>query len=214
MKKARIDRRIVDVIDEEEFIRRSQLDDENSRLMTEDTAVLGPHDKIYPITRQYSQEVPSAYDVGPMIMYNIPQHYMNDPQYDKQQLIDFEDVKSLQDSIRKQSQLQEAERSILISPDNIFTPIPQETDTPEMSLLKQAITRKGIDIENYKQRFGSDFNNDKRLFDQSSITFFKLKRVCKIFDIKVSITLEDQPGAPNPIGEKLTAVITTSEGDE
>ena len=83
-----------------------------------------------------------------------------------------------------------------------------------MALLKKAIARKNIDLESYKQRFGSDYNNDKRIFEQPSITFFKMKRVCDIFDIKVSLTLEDNPGAANPIGERLSAVITRDKGNE
>lgn len=213
MKKAVVDRRIVDVIDQDEFIRRSKLDPESIKLMSEDTAVEGPNGKIYPVTKQYSSDSPCAYDAGPMILYNMPEEYKNNEQYQQKNVINFEDVSSLKESIEKQAALEKAERSILISPDNIFTPLPQENDTPEMSVLKKAITRKNIDIDNYKQRFGSDYNNDKRLFDQSSITFFKLKRVCEIFDIKATLILEDKPGAPNPIGEKLSAVITR-EGNE
>ena len=213
MKKAVMGRRIVDVIDQDEFIRRTKLDPESIKLMCEDTAVEGPNNKIYPVTKQYSPDSPCAYDAGPMVLYNMPEVYENLGHYQQENVINFEDVSSLRESIEKQAALEQAERSILISPDNIFTPLPQENDTPEMSVLKKAITRKNIDIDNYKQRFGSDYNNDKRLFDQSSITFFKLKRVCEIFDIKATLILEDKPGAPNPIGEKLSAVITR-EGNE
>lgn len=208
-----MDRRIVDVIDQDEFIRRCELDKDAVKSMSEDTAVEGPNSRIYPVTKQYTKDSPCAYDAGPMILYNMPKSCENDEQYQQKNAIDFDNVSSLKESIQKQAELEKAERSILISPDNIFTPLPQETDTPEMGLLKKAITRKNIDIDNYKQRFGSDYNNDKRLFDQSSITFFKLKRICDIFDIKVTLTLEDKPGAPNPIGESLSTVITR-ERDE
>ena len=77
-----------------------------------------------------------------------------------------------------------------------------------MQLLKTAINRKNIDLDNYKQRFGSDYNNDKRLFDQPSITFFKLKRLAAILDMDVVLTLADKPGAVNPIGERLSTQIT------
>ena len=90
----------------------------------------------------------------------------------------------------------------------------QEKDTPEMKLLKEAINRKHIDLDNYKQRFGSDFNNDKRLFDQPSITFFKLKRIADVMDMRIDLTLSDKPGAANPIGEKLSAQITSSDSDD
>ena len=38
-----------------------------------------------------------------------------------------------------------------------------------------------------------------------------MKRICDIMDIKMSLTLEDKPGAANPIGDKLSAQITMNE---
>lgn len=212
MKKAKIGRRIMDVIDQQEFIRRTTANPEATKDLADDTAVQAPNGMIYPIQKQYSAAIPGVYDAGPMLIYNTPDSMKDDPQYQSENIIDFENVSSLKESIAKQAELEQAERTILISPENIFTPIVQETDTPEMGLLKEAIARKRIDLESYKQRFGSDYNNDKRIFEQPSITFFKMKRVCDIFDIKVSLTLEDNPGAANPIGEKLTAVITRDKG--
>ena len=213
MKKAKIGRRIMDVIDQEEFIRRSELNPEAVKELAEDTAVQAPNGMLYPVQKQFSEAIPGVYDAGPMLIYNTPDSMKTDPQYQKENIIDFENVNSLQESIARQAQLEQAERTILISPENIFTPIVQETDNPEMALLKTAIARKSIDLESYKQRFGSDYNNDKRIFEQPSVTFFKLKRVCEIFDIKATLTLEDNPGAVNPIGEKLSAVITRDKGE-
>ena len=209
MKKIKIDRRILDVVDQQEFIRRSIANPEATKSLADDTAVEAPNGKVYPVTRQYSPNVPGVTDCGPMLLYSTPDEMNDDPQYNNENIINFENSESLQDSIAKQAELDQAERTILISPDNIFIPVVQENDTPEMALLKQAMCRKQIDIESYKQRFGSDYNNDKRIFDQSSITFFKMKRLCDIFDIQISMTMEDKPGAVNPIGEKLTTVITS-----
>lgn len=214
MKKIKINKRILEVIDQDEFIRRSKLSPETIQDMAEDTAVQAPNGMVYPITKQYSDQVPGVYNAGPMLLYSTPDSMKQDPQYQASNIIDFENVSSLQESIERQAELEQAERSVLISPDNIFIPIVQESDNPEMVLLKQAISRKQIDIDNYKQRFGSDYNNDKRLFDQSSITFFKLKRICDIFDMQATLTLEDKPNAPNPIGAKLTTVITRGGNDD
>lgn len=209
MKKAKIDRRILDVVDQDEFVRRTIANPEVARELADDTAVQAPNGMVYPVTRQYSPEVPGVTDVGPMLLYSTPDGMQDDPQYQDSNIIDFENVGSLQEAIAKQAELDNAERTILISPDNIFIPVVQENDTPEMAILKKAMARKQIDLDSYKQRFGSDYNNDKRIFDQNSITFFKLKRMCDVFDIKVSLTLEDKPGAVNPIGETLSTVITT-----
>lgn len=208
MKKIKMGRTIRDVISHEEYIRRVNLNPDLMNELADDTAIeMDGH--VYPINRQYSPNVVGMWDGGQVMVYTSPQEYINDPDYDAKNIIDFENVSSLRDSIEKQAELERAERSILISPDNIFAPVIKDTDTPEMRLLKEAITRKRIDIDAYKPRFGSDFNNDKRLFEQSSITIFKLKKMCDNFDMKCSLVIEDKKNAPNPIGEKLVAYITT-----
>jgi hypothetical protein len=211
MKKAKIGRRILDVIDESEFIRRSSLNPDIVASLAEDTAI-EKDGHVYPVTKQYSKDVTGVTDLGKVLLYSLTEQDKNADEYKVENVIDFENVKSLQESISKQNQLMSAERTILVSPENIFTPVIKEEDTPEMKLLKQAICLKGIDLDNYKQRFGSDYNNDRRLFEQNSITFFKLKRLAEIMDMNVSLSLEDKPGAPNPIGEKLTIQIT-SDGE-
>lgn len=211
MKKAKIGRRILDVIDESEFIRRSSLNPDIVASLAEDTAI-EKDGHVYPVTRQYSKDVTGVTDLGKVLLYSLTDQDKNADEYKVENVIDFENVKSLQESISKQNQLMSAERTILVSPENIFTPVIKEEDTPEMKLLKQAICLKGIDLDNYKRRFGSDYNNDRRLFEQNSITFFKLKRLAEIMDMNVSLSLEDKPGAPNPIGEKLTIQIT-SDGE-
>ena len=208
MKKIKMGRTIRDVISHEEYIRRVNLNPGLMNELADDTAIeMDGH--VYPINRQYSPNVVGMWDGGQVMVYTSPQESINDPDYDAKNIIDFENVSCLRDSIEKQAELERAERSILISPDNIFAPVIKDTDTPEMRLLKEAITRKRIDIDAYKPRFGSDFNNDKRLFEQSSITIFKLKKMCDNFDMKCSLVIEDKKNAPNPIGEKLVAYITT-----
>jgi len=214
MKKTRIGKKMYNVLSPEEYSYRASISKSNIEAMAEDTAILRDG-YVYPIQPQYSKNAPGVTDMGVLLRYSHPECMDKDNDYKAENVIDFENIENLQDSIRKQAQLEKEETTILISPDNIFTPVVKESDTPEMKLLKEAITRKHIDLDNYKQRFGSDYNNDKRLFDQNSITFFKLKRLCNILDIKVELSLEDNAGAVNPIGEKLTAQITTDveEGD-
>ena len=212
MKKIKMGKTIRDVISHDEYIRRSNMNPQLSNELVDDTAVeMDGH--VYPINRQYSPNTVGLWDGGQVLVYSRPEDQISLPDYDARNIIDFENVGSLRESIERQAELEKAERSILISPDNIFAPIIKDTDNPEMKLLKEAVTRKRIDIDAYKPRFGSDFNNDKRLFEQPSITIFKLKKMCDNFDIKCSIVLEDKKNAPNPIGEKLVAYITT-DGNE
>lgn len=205
MKKMKIGKRILDVMDQDDFIRRSILNPQISKDLADDTAVVSG-DTVYPVNTKFTRDMVNVYDAGPVLVYSNPED-VNHEDYDAKNIIDFENVKNLRDAIEKQAKLEQQERTILISANNIYTPIVKEEDTPEMALFKQAIAKKSIDIENYKPRFGSDYSNDLRGLAGHSITFFKLKRFCDIFDIRASVTFEDKKNAPNPIGEKLTTCI-------
>ena len=196
MKKMRIGKRILDVIDQEEFIRKSEYNPEAVKELAEDTAVV-KDEIVYPVMTKFSRDVVGVYDAGPLLIYSKPED-IDLSQYNSKDIIDFDNVENLRDSIEKAAKLESQERSILISTNNIYKPIVQENDTPEMALFKKAISKKNIDIENY---------NDLRGLTGNSITFFKLKRFCDIFDIRCSITFEDKKNAPNPIGEKLTTCV-------
>ena len=78
-----------------------------------------------------------------------------------------------------------------------------------MIAFKQAIIDKHIDLDKYEQRFGVNYNNDKRLLKKDSITFGKLRDMCNALDIKATIEFRDaNPNVPNPIGRVITAEIT------
>lgn len=212
MKKMKIGKTIRDVISEEEYIRKLGLNEEMNSILSEDTAVEN-NGFVYPVNRQYTPDVVGVTNVGPVIIYSSPENQINQPDYNSENIIDFENVNNLKESIEKHAELMNAERTILVSPDNIFTPIIKEDDTQIMKLIKEAIIKKNINLDNYKPRFGSNYNNDKRLFEQNSITFLKFTNLCDVLDIKFSISLEDKKDAPNPIGCKLTAYITGGEDE-
>ena len=212
MKKMKIGKTIRDVISEEEYIRKLGLNEEMNSILSEDTAVEN-NGFVYPVNRQYTPDVVGVTNVGPVIIYSRPENQINQPDYNSENIIDFENVNNLKESIEKHAELMNAERTILVSPDNIFTPIIKEDDTQIMKLIKEAIIKKNINLDNYKPRFGSNYNNDKRLFEQNSITFLKFTNLCDVLDIKFSISLKDKKDAPNPIGCKLTAYITGGEDE-
>lgn len=212
MKKMKIGKTIRDVISEDEYIRKLGLNNEMNGMLAEDTAVEN-NGFVYPVNKQYTPDVVGVTNVGPVLIYSRPEEQIHQPDYDANNIIDFENVKNLKESIEKHAELMNAERTILVSPDNIFTPIIKEDDTQIMKLIKEAIIKKNINLDNYKSRFGSNYNNDKRLFEQNSITFLKFTNLCDVLDIKFSISLEDKKNAPNPIGCKLTAYITGGEDE-
>lgn len=213
MKKMKIGRTIRDVIDEKEFIRRTNTNPDLVNALADDTAVV-KDGYVYPVNRVFSNNVMGVTDYGPILRYSKPND-IDITEYEAKNIIDFDNIQGFEDAIEKQAQLDNAERSILMNSENIFSPIPKETDVPEMAAFKQFVTQKHIDLDSYKGRFGSNFNNDKNTFEAPNITFFKLKRLCNALDMKCYLTFEDVPGCPNPAGVKITTCITDSvEGDE
>ena len=97
MKKTRIDRRIVEVIDQDEFVRRTNLSPDTSKILAEDTAIQAPNGLVYPVVKQYSDNVMGVYDAGPMIVYSTPEDCKNDPQYQSENIIDFDNISSLKE---------------------------------------------------------------------------------------------------------------------
>ena len=78
-----------------------------------------------------------------------------------------------------------------------------------MKALKTAVLEKRIDLDKYEPRFGSNYNNDKRLFNKNTISLSMTKRLCEALDIKATLILEDKsPDVPNPIGRTIKVDLT------
>ena len=84
--------------------------------------------------------------------------------------------------------------------------------------LKEAVIAKNIDLDKYEQRFGVNYNNDKRLFNRNTITMSKLKTMFDVLDMKATLIIEDKSEeVPNPMGKKIIVDLTTNnsaEGEE
>ena len=129
-------------------------------------------------------------------------------------IVDFGSASSTQEFIEKNNEYRDKEREILTTPDNIFVPQLKEGDLPEMQALKEAVISKHIDIDKYAHKFDR-FNNDKRLFNDTSISMKKLKSMCDSLDIKATLILEDKSSdVPNPMGKKVEVVITRGDDNE
>lgn len=136
--------------------------------------------------------------------------------FDNSHIIDFSKSESMGDFMEKQTLLHQLEKDVLSSPDNIFEPEVDPSEAPAMQLLKRAVTAKHIDLDKYEPRFGSNYANDKRLFNKPNISMQMLMRVCKALDIKATLTLEDQDGdIANPMGpENKMSIELTSGGTD
>jgi hypothetical protein len=207
-KKMRIGDRIYDVTSLEDYTKHKDA------YMSQYTAI---HD---PVTNLVLP-IKNRYDSGPGIVVGNGVSYVDEPSenindYDGSSIIDFDNSKSIHDMMEKQRVVRSLERDILTSPDNIFTPKIFDDDSPEMKALKTAVLEKQIDLDKYEPRFGSNYNNDKRLFNKNTISLSMTKRVCDALDIKATLILEDKnPDVPNPIGRTIKVELTGGvPGDE
>lgn len=168
----------------------------------------------------YLYPVLSATQIGPGVHVNPGMiSYFQTPtdnieEYKKENAIRFDDVKDIATMIDKLEAVKKIEDDVLTSADNIFSVKIKPGDTPEMVALKTAVNEKKIDLDKYEHRFGSNYHNDKRLFNKPSISLGMLKRVTSALDMQVTMTIEDAPDAPNPIGRKIEVQLNGKDFEE
>ena len=215
IKKAKIGDTIYDVVTVDEYNHNPAF------YQSAPTAVIGGDGFLYPVRSNPNDMRPGFFDGVAMQFFNPPVG-RDCIVYSDRNIIDFSAASSIRDVIEAQNRLASEERSILTNIDNEFIPPTSADDTPEMGLLKQAITDKHIDIDKYEHRFGPNYNNDKRLIKKNSITFGKLRNICNALDIKATLIMEDSgDDVPNPMGKKISVCLTdgfddqsSSKGDE
>lgn len=125
--------------------------------------------------------------------------------YSDTHLACFGDAESFKDIVQAKEKLYKDEFNHLVSSDDVFIPhMDQSQDTPLMFAVKSAIAAKQCNINNYAERFGSDFNNDKRKFNGNSITAGKAESILSNTDVRVTLVIQDMnPNVANPIGKTL-----------
>lgn len=208
-KKMRINDRIYDVTSLEEYTQYKDA------YIPQYTAIHDPETNlVLPIKNRYEE--------GPGIVIGNGVSYVEEPEeeelenYLDKAIIDFDNSKTIHDMMEKQRIVRTLERDILTSPDNIFTPKIFDDDSPEMKALKTAVLDKHIDLDKYEPRFGSNYNNDKRLFNKNTISLSMMKRMCEALDIEATLILADKnEDVPNPIGRTIEVKLTGGiPGDE
>lgn len=207
MQKAKIDQKIYDVISIEEFNRNPDIHSQDMFTAIRDG------ERVYPM-RSKTDTRPGAYFNGYGVQFVEPTE-MEMGKYSTDNVIDFSHAENLKEAIELQDKLQSAEREILTTVDSVFCPRITDADTPEMKGLKEAVTAKHIDLDKYEQRFGPNYNNDKRLFNRDSITMSKLKMMLNVLDMKGTLIIEDKAdNVPNPIGRKIVVDLTENGYDD
>lgn len=204
--KAKIDDHIYDIVNFDDYMSNKE------KYKSNYTAVI-EKDTIYPI-RGKNDTRPGLYPDTVICKFINPDETEKE-MYDIKNVIDFSNVGNIKEIIEKQNKLKSAENSILTTVDNVFIPKIDENDSPEMVGLKEAIIAKEIDLDKYEQRFGANYNNDKRLLAKNTITMSKLKTMLNALDIKATLILEDKSAeVPNPIGKQIVVDLTSSEVEE
>ena len=170
-------------------------------------------DMIYPVIPQNSQQPGVVIKKDAPFMF-VVQPEQNQDQYQKEAIINYGDAKTYKEFAETHKVVRKLEKDVLTTPDNIFAPQVDPEDSPAMTALKEAVCSKHIDLDAYESRFGSNYNNDKRIFNKNNISLTMLKRMCNALDIKASLTLEDQTlpygeDVPNPMGKSITIELTS-----
>lgn len=178
------------------------------------TAVDDGMGHIYPIVPFTSADAGLRYrKSAPVFFANVPEG--TEDEYDANKVIDYSKANTYKQFVETQNMVKELERDILTSPDNIYVPPEDQNDSPAMKALKEAVIDKKIDLDKYEPRFGSNYNNDKRIFNKQNISLPMLVRMCNALDIKATLTLEDQSGeVPNPMNNTISVEITSANSND
>lgn len=218
LKTTTIDGRIVDIVSEQDYASRWQMYAENPSLCASSAVEVRGTDGVnyvLPI-RGKSDDRPGIYPDGCIYFTRFPdQENASGYRADQLDIVDFGDIKTVEDFLSKNSQIREMETSVLTDIDTVFVPQISQNDSPEMKAFKEAITSKKMDINKYAPRFGDNFLNDKRILKTSSITMNKLVSMCKKLDIEAELTLRNtSPDVANPMQKEITVILTGTGGDD
>lgn len=218
LKTTTIDGRIVDIVSEQDYASRWQMYAENPSLCASSAVEVRGTDGVnyvLPI-RGKSDDRPGIYPDGCIYFTRFPdQENASGYRADQLDIVDFGDIKTVEDFLSKNNQIREMETSVLTDIDTVFVPQISQNDSPEMKAFKEAITSKKMDINKYAPRFGDNFLNDKRILKTSSITMNKLVSMCKKLDIEAELTLRNtSPDVANPMQKEITVILTGTGGDD
>ena len=132
--------------------------------------------------------------------------------YSASHLAYFESANTFMEVVAEKEKLEKDEFNHLVNSSNVFAPvIDQMNDSPLILGLKMAVTEKQCDINSYAEKFGNDFNNDRRKFNGHDITAAKYASISNNLDIRTTLIIEDMHGeVANPMGKRI---ILTWVGD-
>lgn len=218
-KRAPINGRMMDVYDYDTYDQhRKEILDQNEDELAAVELVRKDGEKcILPIRYTPSRSEPGVYPTKywDEIVYpdNDKERSIYEP--DEKMIVDYHNIKNMQELLDKQSRTEAITNQILETPDNITKPPLKTGDTPMMRGVKLAVINKNMDIDKYRDRFGVNYPNDKRKLSDTDITLYMAQRFFKNLDVKADLVLQDMPGnIANPIGEGKKIVINIYPGND
>lgn len=199
-----INGRLYEVVDADKYVNNEDV------YLQGYTAISDGLGHVYPVVPFTSNEPGVKYRKrAPVFFANVPTESESD--YSADRIIDYSKANTYKEFVETQNMVKELEKDILTSPDNIYIPPESTNDSPAMKALKEAVVDKRIDLDKYEPRFGSNYNNDKRIFNKQNISLPMLVRMCNALDIKATLILENQSAeVPNPMSEPITVEITSA----
>ena len=206
---------LLDVITEEDYNDKWRMYYDNPNIAS-NTLVEIVHDEekyLLPLKNR-EDSTPGIYQEGVIYTCQLPDESNADAfKSDKFHIVDFSDSSSVKDFLDKNNQIREMEtESVLTQSDSVFAPTINENDAPAMKAFKNAIICKHTDLNNYSQRIGENFLNDKRILKTNSITLNKLVALCQSLDIEAELILRDAPGAiANPMNTEISVILTNND---
>lgn len=203
MNKAFIDGRIYDVI---------ELNELGSFTYYGDSLAIHYCGYVLPFRMVLNANKPGVYTNGLFYNFVLPSTPEDAEVYSDNHLARFGNASTFRDIVEAREKIDRDEYNHLVSKDNIFVPnIDMTNDSPLMIALKTAVTNKSCNINNYSERFGQDFNNDRRKFNGNDITAAKYSSIGSNMDIRTTLIVEDMnPNVANPMGNRI---VLTWVGD-
>lgn len=203
IKKVFLEGKLQDVVDSNEFIRRTKFKDSE---ILKDTCI-DIDGGLYPVASyDPKKETPYAKVVGyGFRLMNTDQ--VSDEYKSDDKVVDLSNISSSSELLERQNKLREEEMFMLKAKQNkVFAAAIREGDSPSLILVKECLNKKGIDIDNYRGRFDSncDFSNTVRLLvneNNHTLSFQKMQLIGEKFDIDFKITAYDKKDAINPMQE-------------
>ena len=154
----KIEKKLYDVVSVEEYL-------DNSNLYSASTTAIENKELNYALPIRSKLDIMNETGMYPTIEVNIINTSNITEENNLDNVIDL-NSKSMTEVLRKTDAIRSLENEILLSSDNIYVAKIEETDSPALKALKEAIDKKQCDPDMYSQRF-DNYNNDIRLIKKS-----------------------------------------------